>query len=69
MKVKVLIAALQGFDGELEVVVRTPFEVDDGCGWHHTEYDDIAVKSVEQDTSDPDNWISPSNRQVIVISI
>ncbi len=69
MKVKDLISALQGVDGEMDVIVRTSFNVDDGEGWSHDEYEDHDIEDVEQGMADIDNWISPSNKQVIAIYI
>lgn len=69
MKVKDLIAALHGFDGEMDVVVRIPYDVDLGEGWSGTEYSDFDIKDVDQSIFDISNWINPSNKQVIVIYI
>lgn len=69
MKVKDLIAALQGFDGEMDAVVRIPYDVDDGYGWSHTESNDFDIKDVDQSIFDISNWINPSNKQVIVLRI
>ena len=69
MKVKDLIAALQGFDGEMDVVVRIPYDVDLGEGWSGTEYNDFDIKDVDQSIFDISNWINPSNKQVIVLRI
>lgn len=69
MKAKDLIAALQEFDGEMEVVVRTYLDVDDGYGWHHSEHEDHDIEDVDQSTFNIDNWINPSDKQVIVITI
>lgn len=69
MKAKDLIAALQEVDGEMDIVVRIPYDVDDGYGWSHTESNDFDIKDVEQGTFDISNWINPSNKQVILISI
>lgn len=69
MKAKDLIAALQEFDGGMEVVVRTSLDVDDGDGWHHSECEDHDIEDVDQSTFDIDNWINPSDKQVIAITI
>lgn len=69
MKAKDLIAALQKFDGEMDVVVRIPYYEEIGEGWCDIDYDDLDIKDVDQSTFDISNWISPSDKQVIVISI
>lgn len=68
MKVKDLIAALQEVDGEMDVVVRTPYNLDIGDGWSYGEYEDHDIKDVYKDDYNPCDWIiNPNNKQVIVI--
>lgn len=67
MTKKDLIDALGEYPDDMEVVIRTTETVDDGDGWHHDEYIDSEIKSVRRGKFDPDNWVSPSNKHVIII--
>lgn len=40
-----------------------------GEGWSHDEYEDHDIEDVEQGMADIDNWINPSDKQVIAIYI
>lgn len=60
---------LSKYPDDMEVVIFTSEDVDDGDGWTHTEYYANEITNVDLGDSEPNNWIKQKRQQVISLSI